>query len=407
MSPLRSSTVKEVEAVSTDEAVAVTDASAISISDDMINGNELGLSTTQLFLNGILLVTCFGFALYTILEVDKGMTRGWSQAEIMMRIPVDTWKTYEYNLQDSPIETKTFINVIIYLLGDWLSQTVFKKRNVLQFDAWQTIRNGFIGLCFGPLVHAYYEFSDHILPVEVAINRVYKILMDQSIYLTIKCSMYIVAVGVLSGDSWEDAFQSVKDRIKGIILTAWKFWPLVHCVTYGLIPARHRILWVNCVDLVWNAILASLAREEIPEAEAAALESSGEAGDYVFISESIDAPKDVVTLLATAEEVQGASTVPAAVAFDRVQLSKDEVLLLQTSIDQAKAVVREEAEKAGSSLASVEGEEEALDAELENGMEGLLEKIATEILPRPQEAATTTTTSDAMARNNTSDAILV
>ena len=33
-------------------------------------------------------------------------------------------------------------------------------------------------------------------------------------------------------------------------------------MTYGLIPARHRILWVNSVDLVWNAILASKARDD-------------------------------------------------------------------------------------------------------------------------------------------------
>jgi hypothetical protein len=32
-------------------------------------------------------------------------------------------------------------------------------------------------------VHLYYEFSDTILPVEVGINRLYKICMDQTIYL--------------------------------------------------------------------------------------------------------------------------------------------------------------------------------------------------------------------------------
>ncbi len=44
----------------------------------------------------------------------------------------------------------------------------------------------------------------------------------------------------------------------GIVTTAWKFWPLVHCLTYTVVPAQHRILWVNCVDLFWNAILASM-----------------------------------------------------------------------------------------------------------------------------------------------------
>merc|ERR1712226_1487712 len=53
---------------------------------------------------------------------------------------------------------------------------------------------------------------------------------------------------------------AVKEKLPGIVVTAWKFWPLIHCITYSVIPARHRILWVNCVDLVWNAILASMSQ---------------------------------------------------------------------------------------------------------------------------------------------------
>jgi len=211
--------------------------------------------TPKLF-NGFLLIACFGFATYTILNVDAGMTRGWSISEKAMRIPLDNWASYESSLNTQPIATKTTINVIIYLLGDWLSQTVFVKKNILEFDALRTLRNGFIGLVFGPLVHEYYEFSDYILPVDVGMNRLYKIFMDQTIYLSIKCSIYIVAVNVLAGESLEYSIQTAKDKILGIMFTAWRFWPLVHCITYGAIPARHRILWVNCVDLFWNAILA-------------------------------------------------------------------------------------------------------------------------------------------------------
>jgi protein Mpv17 len=113
-------------------------------------------------------------------------------------------------------------------------------------SACRTLRNGLIGLGFGPLVHEYYQFSDHILPVEGGIlNRVEKIFMDQTIYLTVKCSIYIMAVGLLNGEDFNSVKNNVQTRIKGIVFTAWKFWPLVHCVTYGLIPARHRILWVS------------------------------------------------------------------------------------------------------------------------------------------------------------------
>eukprot|EP00542_Grammatophora_oceanica_P012641 CAMPEP_0194047588 /NCGR_PEP_ID=MMETSP0009_2-20130614/25056_1 /TAXON_ID=210454 /ORGANISM="Grammatophora oceanica, Strain CCMP 410" /LENGTH=413 /DNA_ID=CAMNT_0038693249 /DNA_START=249 /DNA_END=1490 /DNA_ORIENTATION=+ len=229
--------------------------------NDMFSAEQMELITKAL--NALLLICCFGFAINAIVNVNNGMTRGWSQTEIAMRIPLDNWASYESALAESPVQTKTMINVIIYLLGDWLSQTLFQGKNVLDFDATRTFRNGFIGLCFGPLVHLYYEWSDSILPVDAGLmNRLEKIFMDQTLYLTVKCTIYIMAVGLLAGESFEAVQKNVKDKIVPICFTAWKFWPLIHCITYSLIPSRHRILWVNSVDLVWNAILASKAAED-------------------------------------------------------------------------------------------------------------------------------------------------
>lgn len=243
---------------------------------------------TRKIINGIFLAAAFGYALFTILNIDHEITRGWTQSEIAMRIPLDNWSNYESSLESKPVFTKTLINVIIYLLGDWLSQTAFQGKNVLDFDVARTLRNGFIGLCFGPLVHQYYEFSDSILPVEGGImNRVEKIFMDQTIYLTVKCSIYISAVGLLQGDDWPTVKQNVKDRIGGIVLTAWKFWPLVHCITYTLIPARHRILWVNSVDLIWNAILATQVTKEKEPAKEPDLVPILEATESLLATEQV------------------------------------------------------------------------------------------------------------------------
>lgn len=160
------------------------------------------------------------------------------------------------------------------------------------------------GLCFGPLVHQYYAFSDHILPVEGGLmNRVQKIFMDQTIYLTVKCSIYIFAVGLLSGDDWETCKQNVKNKIGGIVVTAWKFWPLIHCITYGVIPARHRILWVNSVDLIWNAILATQAQQEQPEdTPVEDIEKDHAAGATFFAEENMPVSEQVVAVTQTANE---------------------------------------------------------------------------------------------------------
>mmetsp|Transcript_25286 Transcript_25286/g.36677 ORF Transcript_25286/g.36677 Transcript_25286/m.36677 type:complete len:478 (+) Transcript_25286:173-1606(+) len=254
-------------------ATATVDVFATSQGDED-NSNETlpastlaGIENGRKVINTVLLALSFGFALFTILSIDNGITRGWSPTEIAARIPIDNWASYESSLSAQPIATKTIINVVIYLLGDWLSQTLFQGKDILDFDASRTLRNGFIGLCFGPLVHMYYEFSDSILPVEVGYNKFYKIFMDQTIYLSVKCSIYIMAIGLLNGEAVEDTANNVKERIVPIMFTAWKFWPLVHCITYSVIPARHRILWVNSVDLVWNAILASKARSSDDDLE--------------------------------------------------------------------------------------------------------------------------------------------
>ena len=108
-------------------------------------------------------------------------------------------------------------------------------------------------------------------------NRLEKILMDQTVYLTVKCSIYISAVGLLQGDDVDTVKTNVQTKLPSIVLTAWKFWPLVHLVTYGVIPARHRILWVNCVDLVWNAILATMSQKtEVPKEEALVFETAAQ-----------------------------------------------------------------------------------------------------------------------------------
>jgi len=253
---------------------ASTDIDDSNINDTIAAVEEISNINAERIINACLLFAAFGFAAHTILDVDHGMTRGWTQKEIVLRLPYDNWRNYENSLVNQPIWTKTSINVIIYLLGDWLSQTVFRKKDILDFDASRTLKNGFIGMCFGPIVAEYYEFSDWILPVEVGINRIYKILMDQTIYLSVKCSIYIAAVGLLNGESVDQAKENVSARIKPVMFTAWKFWPFVHCITYGLIPAQHRILWVNSVDLVWNAILAALCRDEEVIDESIAIEQN-------------------------------------------------------------------------------------------------------------------------------------
>jgi len=193
--------------------------------------------------------------------------------QIFIQLPIDLWSYYESSLQTNPIITKTIINTVIYLISDWISQTILQGRtDIFNFDISRTLKNGFVGLCFGTPVHYYYEFSDFILPLDGVTlgitNRLYKILMDQSIYCSIKFSIYIMAISSLNGEGIQSSINNVQNRIRNVMFTSLKFWPIVHCITYWIIPSRHRVLWVNCVDLfVWIPILTLKARKNVDEEE--------------------------------------------------------------------------------------------------------------------------------------------
>lgn len=64
---------------------------------------------------------------------------------------------------------------------------------------------------------------------------------------------------MLSGKPHNDTAADVQEKLWPILKRAWRFWPFVHLVTYSVIPPTQRILWVNCVDLVWSSILAGMA----------------------------------------------------------------------------------------------------------------------------------------------------
>lgn len=158
--------------------------------------------------------------------------------------------------------TKTVVNAALYLAGDWLSQTYFQGRGPLSFDGARATKNAVLGAAFGPVTHWYYEWSDSALPVVSLSSGACRILLDQSLYLYLKCSAYICAVSLLDGSSVPTALGHANERIGPVARRSWRFWPAVHGVTYSIIPSRHRVLWVGAVDVLWNAVLANEARGE-------------------------------------------------------------------------------------------------------------------------------------------------
>ena len=175
-------------------------------------------------------------------------------------VPLASWNAYDFQLEAHPIATKTTINAVNYMLGDALAQ-VLGGSKPLEVDAKRVLRNGAIGAAFGPLTSAYYEFSDAILPPMDAASVPWKIGMDQSVYAAAKYSLYLGLVGLMQGQPKAAVRSEVQAKIWPTLQTGWRFWPMAHVFTYTLVPPRHRVLWVNGLDLVWITMLSAISQE--------------------------------------------------------------------------------------------------------------------------------------------------
>ena len=173
---------------------------------------------------------------------------------------------YESLALASPIATKSATSAVAYLLGDCLAQKASgaRKKNAKRskLDTARVARSGVAGLIsHGPQLHAWCLFLDRFVsfggPGLAWARLAVKILLDQTFFSLYMNAAYCAIVETLSGRNVKAVWQRVRATAWPSLRSSWKFWPLVHMITYSVVPSHLRVLWVDAVEVVWVAILAT------------------------------------------------------------------------------------------------------------------------------------------------------
>eukprot|EP00257_Ricinus_communis_P025489 XP_025012903.1 uncharacterized protein LOC8262110 isoform X3 [Ricinus communis] len=151
------------------------------------------------------IVLGFGtLAVSKLLTIDHDYWHGWTLYEVLRYVPEHNWIAYEQALKSNPVLTKMAISGIVYSIGDWIAQC-YEGKPIFEFDRTRMFRSGLVGFTLhGSLSHYYYQFCE----------------------------------------------------------AGWKLWPFSHLITYGVIPVEQRLLWVDCVELIWVTILSTYSNEK-------------------------------------------------------------------------------------------------------------------------------------------------
>lgn len=240
-------------------------------------------------INAMIVFSAGTFVVAKMLTIDHEYWHGWTLYEIVRYAPVHNWTAYEEALKTNPVLAKMVISGAVYSLGDWIAQC-YEGKPIFEFDRTRMFRSGLVGFSLhGSLSHYYYHVCEALFPFQDWWVVPAKVAFDQTIWAAIWNSTYFVVLGLLRFESPVNIFKELKATFWPLLTAGWKLWPFAHLITYGVVPVEQRLLWVDCVELIWVTILSMYSNEK---SEARILEASSEGNSDPAMNSMSDVSKD-------------------------------------------------------------------------------------------------------------------
>ena len=258
-------------AVSTlDQSIADSDSttSVTALTSDLSSPQTPDIIKSNAVRGGIATAVGVATAAYlTMNHVPFDATAAQHAISTMQHVATDSvmqvWNSYEAILTEHPIATKAATSATVYGIGDVVSQRTESKDADL--DTGRILRSMIAGgVGHGPMSHFWYNLSEDFFNNVVHLTGhwwdfVPKIVVDQTVFGPIWNASYILLLGLMQRENLNKLANDVQTSTIPLMVQGLKLWPLVHCVTYGLIPVENRLLWVDFVEILWVSMLATQA----------------------------------------------------------------------------------------------------------------------------------------------------
>ena len=82
-----------------------------------------------------------------------------------------------------------------------------------------------------------------------------RVLVDQIAFAPPFIAAFFVAAATLEGRA-DDAPRRLREGWASAVLANYSLWPAAQMINFGLVPAAMRVVFSNCVGVVWNMYLS-------------------------------------------------------------------------------------------------------------------------------------------------------
>jgi protein Mpv17 len=117
-------------------------------------------------------------------------------------------------------------------------------------------------LYHGPSGHYFYNWLDHQIEGKEAKHVALKVAIDQLFWCPIFMTVFFTYLGLVNGDSFPTIGRKIKSDLLAACQGSWKVWPIVHAVNFKFISTKHRLVFINAVQVAFNMFLSLIGTKK-------------------------------------------------------------------------------------------------------------------------------------------------
>lgn len=172
---------------------------------------------------------------------------------------LDPWSSYNQALERRPYLTSSLTAATLMSISDVGCQKFeTNEEQKRSLDLKRTLHVAITGFFWSaPFAHTWYTGLEKLMPPidSKALGVFIRLMLETFLWSPASVGGYLTCRTLLEGSNVLD---KLRLKYKEALLAAWTFWPGVSIINYGLVPLQHRVLYVNCLSVVWNAYLTHL-----------------------------------------------------------------------------------------------------------------------------------------------------
>lgn len=151
---------------------------------------------------------------------------------------------------DSAMLDKALTSSVGFFIADFMAQSLQFKMHIPRL-----LRMSLFGFCIhGALGYLFYRWLMTAFEGR-DINAVLKrVITDQLLFIPFLAVQLLVFTGVLKGHAPYQIYQSCQARLLYLVAVNWLIWPISHLFNFRFVPAPHRQLFLNLVQIITNML---------------------------------------------------------------------------------------------------------------------------------------------------------